>query len=64
MCDCIYHRYHVVHVCPCGQLISHSQSAWDAHRLHQGEWVTLDSSKFEHIDTAEDVKRKANESKP
>ena len=60
MCDCIYHRYHVVHVCGCGALISHSQGDWNEHRLHEGEMVTLDSAKYQNGDTAETVVEKAD----
>lgn len=36
MCECLVHRYHVAHLCACGEIISHSQAAWDAHKFHAG----------------------------
>ena len=58
-CECQYHRYHVVHVCGCGKLHSHSQADCDAHRRCTGESITLNSDQYVHGDTADDVRRKA-----
>jgi hypothetical protein len=54
-CSCLYHRYEIVHICPCGELISHSQGDWDEHRFHEGDWRTVHSSLYRHGDTAQDL---------
>jgi hypothetical protein len=47
----MYHRYHVVHICSCGKLYSHSQAECDEHRLHP-IGIDLPSYYLEHGDTA------------
>lgn len=53
-CDCPIHRYHVAHICACGEVISHSQSAWDAHRFHGG-MLNFSPEWYKHGDTSEEV---------
>lgn len=61
-CECMFHRYTAVHICPCGAVISHSQGDWDEHRLHIRDnpdgYETFNSYIYEHGDTAEDLRRK------
>ncbi len=49
---CMYHRYHVVHICGCGKLHSHSQGDCDAHRLHK-IGIDIPSEYYYHGDTAD-----------
>ena len=57
-CTCIYHRYTAVHICPCGQIISHSQDDWNLHKIHikdaaLGTYETFYSDTHHHGDTPE-----------
>jgi len=51
-CECLYHRYHVVHICACGKLIDHSQDTMDKHREHGG-MEGYPSDLYKHGDTPE-----------
>ena len=50
-CECWYHRYHVVHICGCGQLIDHSQGSWDTHKNCEGRMEDYPSCVYRHGDT-------------
>ena len=63
-CECRYHRYHVVHICGCGEVISHSQADWDAHRHHNPQMRTIPSSLYRHGDTAETLLTRHNDIRP
>ena len=52
-CPCLFHRYHIAHICECGQLYSHSQSECDEHRFH--DCISFDSGFYQHGDTAKGV---------
>jgi hypothetical protein len=60
-CECWFHRYHVVHICGCGQLIDHSQGAWDQHKFHGGNWETFPSELYRHDDTPESIRERARQ---
>ena len=60
-CDCLFHCYHVVHICDCGQLIPHSQAAWDEHKDHNGMY-TISSDLYQHGDTPETLRQRVEES--
>lgn len=51
ICECVFHRYNQVHICTCGELISHSQADFDAHRLHAG-FINIEAIHYNHGDTA------------
>lgn len=58
VCDCLYHRFHVVHICACGKIIPHSQASWDDHRFHGG-MEDFSSRLYTHGDTPDELRRKA-----
>jgi len=53
-CECLEHRYHVVTICGCGKLISHSQAECDEHRLHPNG-INIPSEWYKHGDTASEL---------
>ena len=58
MCECLIHRYHVAHICQCGEIIAHSQSAWDYHKNH-GEMVSFNPTlHYAHGDSVETLRAK------
>lgn len=52
-CECVFHRYHVAHICECGALYSHSQADCDKHRMH--DCLSFDPKEYKHGDKARDV---------
>ncbi len=54
-CECLFHRYHVVHICACGKLISHSQAEMDEHRGH-GPKESYPAALYHHGDAAKDLR--------
>lgn len=60
-CECWYHRYHVVHICSCGEIIDHSQGTWDIHKFHMNrdEFESYPSELYRHGDTPETLRDRA-----
>jgi hypothetical protein len=50
-CPCLAHRYHVVHICGCGELYTHSQGDCNDHRLHP-VGIDIPSRFYNHGETA------------
>lgn len=48
---CEFHRYQTVYICGCGKLVSHSQGAWNEHRLHPNG-ISIPIEYYRHDDTA------------
>lgn len=53
-CECVIHRYHIGHLCLCGEVISHSQAAFDYHKFHGG-MLDFDTFWYKHGDTLADI---------
>lgn len=53
-CECLIHRYHVAHLCACGEVISHSQGDFDSHK-HHGGMIGFHPDLYEHGDGFTDV---------
>jgi hypothetical protein len=51
---CMMHRYHVVHICGCGTLHSHSQGDCNDHRLHP-IGISIPARFCNHGETAHDL---------
>jgi hypothetical protein len=51
---CVIHRYHVVHLCGCGKLYSHSQGDCNEHKLHP-IGINIPSRFYNHGETAKQL---------
>jgi hypothetical protein len=48
------HRYNTVYLCSCGKLVSHSQGAWNDHRLHPNG-ISIPARYWNHGETAREL---------